>query len=62
MANNRLYLLDTETGERILVAKGWGVWHWLEDADRLTEWLKGRDPGPASGPDGAETNLKLVTD
>jgi hypothetical protein len=62
MANNRLYLLDTETGERLLVAKGWGFWAWREDAEKMTEWLRDRDIGSACGPDGHGTKLVLVTD
>ncbi len=44
MANNRLYLVDTETKEGIMLAKGFGSgWTWRKDADELTEWLDGRD-------------------
>lgn len=62
MANNRLYLEDTETGERLLVAKGWGNWEWREDAEVITTWLRNRDIGSACGPDGSPTALRLITD
>lgn len=62
MANNRLYLEDTETGDRILLAKGWGFWQWHPDAEDLTEWLRNRDIASACGPDGTDTWLRLVTD
>ena len=42
MANNRLYLVDTETGEKCLLAKGWGCAWELWDADKLSHWLRGR--------------------
>lgn len=46
MANNRLYIRDTETGEEIMLAKGyagsvgWGMW---AQAEQLREWLDEHD-------------------
>lgn len=46
MANNRLYIRDTETGEEIMLAKGyagsvgWGLW---AQAEQLREWLDEHD-------------------
>lgn len=62
MANNRLYLIDTETGDRILVAKGWSHWHWSVGPDDMTAWLSGRDIAASSGPDGAPSRLRLETE
>jgi hypothetical protein len=62
MANNRLYLVDTETGDKLLLAKGWGEWQWHPNTDEMTAWLKGRDIGATSGPDGQTSCLKLVTE
>ena len=62
MANNRLYIKDTETGESILVAKSFGDgWDWRAEREELTNWLINRD---WAGQDvGAElTALKLITE
>jgi hypothetical protein len=62
MANNRLYIQDTETNESILVAKSFGDgWEWRVDPDELTNWLMNRD---WAGQDvGAElTALKFITE
>lgn len=46
MANNRLYLRDSETGEEILLAKGYagsGGWTLRRDVQKLEEWLDEHD-------------------
>ena len=61
MANNRLYLLDTEENECFLLAKGWGTWAlWPLGAIYLGKWLDNRDFGAATGV--KPTVLKLVTE
>jgi hypothetical protein len=64
MANNRLYLVDGETGEKILLAKSFGMgWQISRPADELSEWLEQRDVaasyGNAAGPG---TTLGLVAE
>jgi hypothetical protein len=56
MANNRLYLVDVENGEKFLLAKGWAdgwqVWDCAQGkslAEQLHEWLKHRDIEAAVG-------------
>lgn len=46
MANNRLYLRDTETGEEILLAKGYagsGGWSLRKEVEKLEDWLDQHD-------------------
>lgn len=44
MANNRLYLVDTETGERQVLFKSGGEgWYVSADTDEIERWLTGRD-------------------
>jgi len=46
MANNRLYLRDTETGEEILLAKGYagsGGWTLRNETESLCKWLDEHD-------------------
>jgi hypothetical protein len=53
MSNNRLYIEDTETGERILFATSYsGGWDLRADSDTLSEWLAGRDMVAAYGVEG----------
>ena len=63
MANNRLYIQDTETGDRFLLCKslgmGWYVWSGF-DPDKLTEWMDGRDEIAESRC--YATRLRLVTE
>lgn len=41
MANNRLYIEDTETGDRLFVAKSFGQgWNWRADSEVISSWLK----------------------
>ena len=60
MANNRLYILDTETGEKILLAKSMGR-GWEAQDNIMCEWLSGRDLNASYGNclDG-NTELKLI--
>lgn len=45
MANNRLFIRDTMTGERIMLAKSMGEgWYIpLGQAEKVEAWLDGRD-------------------
>ncbi len=43
MANNRLYLIDTETNEKILLCKSFGQWFLYPTEEVLNNWLKDRD-------------------
>lgn len=62
MANNRLYIEDTETGERILLAKGFGdLWSASGDMDKLHDWLNTGDRDRTASETGA-TKLRLVTE
>jgi hypothetical protein len=70
MANNRLFIVDTETGEEIMLAKsngdGWWVWYGEDKAgriDELTAWLQLRDLQASYGNTNAEpSKLRLVTE
>lgn len=65
MANNRMYIVDDETGEQLMVAKSFGGgWDWRKNALEMTEWLAARDLGAAyGGPSGmSSTRLRLVTE
>ena len=43
MANNRLYIEDTETGDRIMVAKSFGSgWSWRASVDDIDAWLNAK--------------------
>jgi hypothetical protein len=47
MANNRLYIEDTENGDIIMVAKSFGDgWSWRADADAINSWLNALNFGP----------------
>lgn len=67
MANNRLAILDTETGEAFFLAKGFGHgWSIRATAEKLEAWLNPametpRDLG-SSGSCGHDTKLKLITE
>lgn len=68
MANNRLYILDTETGEKFLLAKsmgdGWYIWSDPESfEDSFENWMEGRDIAASYGVlDMKPTKLKLITE
>ncbi len=48
MPNNRLYIIDTETGDKFMLCqsmgidKSWGIYD-SETLDKLDRWLKDRD-------------------
>lgn len=63
MANNRLWIEDTETRERILLAKSLGGgWDVRLDADELARWLDLRDTYAAFGSAQGKTTLRLVAE
>lgn len=63
MANNRLYIVDTDTGDVFMLCKsygaGWDVCN-NEMGEEFDMWLKGRDEKAQAG--GDYTKLKLVTE
>jgi len=42
MANNRIYLVDTETKEHLCIAKGWGCGWSVGNIDLYDEFMKTR--------------------
>lgn len=70
MANNRLYIKDTLTGESLMIAKsggdGWYFRFWDNEAQKVlsleeaSDWLGMRDWKCQYG--GDETTLKLLTE
>jgi hypothetical protein len=66
MANNRLYIEDTETGYRLFVAKSFGGgWEWLRSADEINAWIsaKPRDEGASFGnTDSSPSRLRFITE
>lgn len=65
MANNRLWLKNTKTGESFLLAKGFGL-GWCKPAsegfcDSLFEWLRDNDVTGGFGVASA-TELIIVTE
>lgn len=62
MANNRLYILDTETNEKLLLAKSFGArWSIRVNEDVFNNWMIERDIGALTS-DSAPSSLKLITD
>jgi hypothetical protein len=62
MANNRLYILDTESGEHIMLAKGFGNgWSIRKSAEELEHWIEQGARDLAASESGS-TKLKLVTE
>ena len=63
MANNRLYIVDTDTGDVFMLCKSygtdWGVFN-SGMGDELDYWLKGRDVKAQQG--GDYSKFKLVTE
>ncbi|KKK78864.1 hypothetical protein LCGC14_2839290 [marine sediment metagenome] len=63
MANNRLYIVDTDTGDAFMLCSscgaGWGVGN-SEMGEELDMWLNGRDETAQAG--GDYTKFKLVTE
>lgn len=65
MANNRLIIVDEETGEELCIAKSMGDgWYPSNHYSHLEEWLHNRDLDASIGNtnDMKPTNLKLVTE
>jgi hypothetical protein len=65
MANERLYIQDTETGETLMLAKSFGPpWDIRITIDKLQSWLDGRDIEATCGlhPGKGDTKLRLVTE
>ena len=67
MSTNRLYLVDSETGDNLLIAKSMGAWRPVIGPDALEEpglamdalgdWLNGHD---LLGATGSKTQMTLV--
>ena len=64
MANNRLYIRDSETGDHILLAKSFGHgWDVRLEEESLGRWLQQRDIEASYGNTGdLPTKLELVTE
>lgn len=61
MANNRLYIQDTETGDICLLAKGFGSLWTPCNEGKLFEWLNTGDRDRTASECGP-TKLRLVTE
>ena len=63
MANNRLYIVDTVTGDKFMLCKslgdGWGVFM-SERGEELDTWLSERDLNAAN--QNGYTTLNLITE
>lgn len=63
MANNRLFIEDTKTGERFLLAKsfggGWGLRH---SEDELQDWLLKHDDPASWGTAIEPSTLRLIAE
>jgi hypothetical protein len=64
MANNRLYIIDDKTGDKLCVAKSFGTyWSWRATDYELTEWLHGRDIDASCGNcSDTESTLRFITE
>lgn len=61
MANNRLYILDTETNEKLLLAKTFGDrWLLRIDSEIFYNWMKDRDIVCQTSNE--PSKLKLITE
>lgn len=60
MANNRLYILDTVTGDKFLLAKSGGGGWYLTLRDSFEDWISDRDVNSSWGNCPGRTVLKLV--
>jgi hypothetical protein len=60
MADNRLYIVDTETGEEIMVAKSPGQhgWLWMKTDKELDQWLDSRDMAAVYAQGASKLTLK----
>jgi hypothetical protein len=63
MANNRLYIVDTETGDRFLLAKGFGGWERpaMHQPTAVFDWLLAHDADAACSL-GGPSKLRLMTE
>ena len=62
MANNRLYLVDLEEGEGIMLAKSFGDgWDWVRTKEEMNKWLEFKDIAASCGPE-YPSNLKLMNE
>lgn len=65
MANNRLYIEDTETGERFLLCKTVGRgWYRYFEVNKFDEWVALRDETASFGNcvPPASSKLRIVTE
>jgi hypothetical protein len=58
MANNRMYLVDTRTGDAIYFAKGFGDWTLMPDEKLLAAFLSDHDYEGAQGSESSSLILK----
>jgi hypothetical protein len=58
MANNRLYIVDTETGDKFLLCKSFGQWTMHPSSDEFDNWLKDRDIASTTGTEPTKLVLK----
>jgi hypothetical protein len=58
MANNRMYLVDTRTGDAIYFAKGFGDWTLVTDEKLLAAFLSDHDYEGAQGSESSSLILK----
>ena len=66
MADNRLFIIDTETGEKFCLCKSMSTGWYVKDpaslGDKLTEWLNLHDMEASYGISNTQTKLILVTE
>lgn len=63
MANNRLYLIDKETNEAVLLAKSFGSgWNLWPKEQELQDFLNSREGSDAWGNTDKSNNLFLITE
>lgn len=61
MANNRLYIVDTVTGDKVLLVKGYGgPWGDIHDLDKLNAFFS--EPYDCEASRMGATKLKLMTE
>jgi len=63
MANNRLYLRDTESGEIFLLAKSMGTgWYFCQTDERVNSFFEMRDMGASYGDCYVKSTLELFAE
>jgi hypothetical protein len=63
MANNRLYIFDSDKNEFILLARSTtGPWRSVAGDEALDKWFEERDMNAAYGAVATPTELQLVTE